>query len=375
MYAEPREDYNSQWYPTTDSMIGEHQQDASCSNRMRLDSGSYSTSSGSATSSTDNSKKKQRRSHRPRGCRGGGARRARKALREQARAREALQENVAVEQHHQQYPPQYVTSKHTATTMDLDAALFKEQQQPHNYLYHGSDPSPAPSLQPCMSTLSNDSSVSYTANDLFNIFPPSTAMQQTHHQYVDQQGHARARVPYGQMTYSDSNPHGRNAAVPSSRPLTISNPSSMPGAGFVNVLPPLPVDDSDKEPDTLEGPNPYSLKSNLRADVNAYEPTSSTLRPDVELYDPPASFETANSYTTNNNIHNNNNCSSFDNESDDERLEKQRNMGAESLFALSPRSFLTGRKGTFWFTYIHYHFCYFLQIYNFDGILIINQIQ
>lgn len=325
-----REDYQS-WYPAASDEYPPISEQAS-SNRARLDSGSYSNSSGS----TNDSKKSKRRSHRPRGCRGGGARRARKALREQARAREALQENVNTGKQ-ADFPPKYVTSLEERG----------KQQQP--YPYGPRAPSPAPSLQPCMSTLSNDSSsASYTASaDLFNIFTPHTTTTTTSttnpHQYVDSQGHTHNRVPYGQMTFSDSQQRcGKSgASLATSESLMHPPLATFIGGGFVNVLPPLPVEEAEQEPETFEGPNPYSLKSNLRPDVHPFEPPPSILRPDADMYDP--SFDSCLSNmnvqqdTTNNN-------------SDDQQrtlIERQLNMGADSLFVTSPRSFLTGRKGHF----------------------------
>jgi len=317
-----RDEYSSQ----SNNAWQEEQYSASSSNRSRLDSGSFSNSSGS----TDG--KKKRRSHRPRGCRGGGARRARKALREQARAREALQENVVPPcDHSSEYPPKYVTGNTS------QGEVFKEKQLAYR------DLSPAPSLQPCISTLSNQSCGSYTGGDLFSIFtpaaPPSAATNSNH--YVDSKGNAHTRVPYGQMTHSD--PHRSNtlasnhASRETSSSLSMFNtlkthptaeqPRGM-GVSFVNVLPPLPIDDTEEEPDKLEGPNPYSLKSSLHPDEDTYQPSSSTLHPDAELYTP--SLETSS------------------NDSED-HLEKQRNMlsGSGSLFVTSPPSFLTGgRKAT-----------------------------
>lgn len=298
-------------------------QDDFSSSRSRLDSGSYSNSSGSTTEGG----RKKRRSHRPRGCRGGGARRARKALREQARSREALQENVMAQpanNNSAQYPPKYVTG--VVGNQRGDGGVSTDQQ----LMYRA--PSPAPSLQPCLSTLSNDSAASYSQSDLFQIFTPAT-------DYVDTQGQARNRVPYGTMTFDSQRGTSGLALSENMQPRNVSSlssfhPTTMPsGFGMTgSVLPPLPVDNTEEEPVTFEGPNPYSLKSIIRPDITdapLYEEphassSSSILRPDAELYNPSGSID-----------------------SQDRALEKQRNMLSDgSLFVTSPRSYLTGRKTT-----------------------------
>ena len=304
------EEYSHQtaWYPDEYSNEGA---------RSRLDSGSFSNSSSDSTN-----EKKKRRSHRPRGCRGGGARRARKALREQARANQALQENVKPSDYAHtsglhakskefRYPPKYVTEE--------SDGMFKESR-----ISYRAPPSPAPSLQPCMSTLSNDSSSSFTTNDLLSIFLPAS------NQFVDSQGRPRNRVPYGTMTYTDSQ---RKINALASAGVTLTNPnptyqtaeqSYRASGGVVNVLPPLPLDSMEEEPETFVGPNPYALKSNLRPELESY--AKPNRHPDADSYE-------AQSASSNEN---------------EERIEKQRNMlsGGGSLFVTSPRSFLTGRKPT-----------------------------
>lgn len=298
-------------------------QDDYSSNRSRLDSGSFSNSSGSTTEGGN----KKRRSRRPRGCRGGGARRARKALREQARSREALQENMAqpgnaiLDIDNAQYPPKCATE--VVGNHRGDDGVSLDQQLTHRAL------SPTPSLQPCLSTLSNDSAASYSQSDLFQIFTPAM-------DYIDTQGQVRNRVPYGAMTYDSQRRSGlglsENLLTRNALSLTSLHPTKTPsglgGSGRLDsVLPPLPVDNAEKEPETFEGPNPYSLKSYA---LPLYEETlasssSSILRPDAALYNPSSS-----------------------NDSQDRDIEKQRNMLSDggSLFVTSPRSYLTGRKAT-----------------------------
>jgi hypothetical protein len=219
-----------------------------------------------------------------------------------------------------QYPPKCVTE--VVGNQGGDDGVSLDQQLTYRAL------SPTPSLQPCLSTLSNDSAASYSQSDLFQIFTPTM-------DYVDTQGQVRNRVPYGAMTYDSQRRSGlglsENLLTRNALSLTSFHPTKIPSGlgvsgGLDSVLPPLPVDTAEKEPETFEGPNPYSLKSYARLYKEPLASSSpSILRPDAELYNPSSSID-----------------------SQERDIEKQRNMLSDggSLFVTSPRSYLTGRKAT-----------------------------
>jgi hypothetical protein len=298
------------------------------STRGRLDSGSFSNSSSENLEGN-----KKRRSHRPRGCRGGGSRRQRKTVREQvAREREmmeALQENVKPGGYYPQsglnansseycYPPKFVSDN--SYMPDKQGGVFKET--PLN-----SD-SVAPMIQSSMSSLSNTSSSSWPSNNdhLFSIFKNQLSLNQ----YADSQGHVRTRVPYGQMSASESqaNAHGfaNYSNVPNENQLRYEQQGSSNifhssqgllmdsrannNGGAVSVLPPLLMETQNEAPNKMQGPNPYALKSSrFQSDLTeALESDGADYRV--------------------------------------ERIEKQCQMlaGGGSLFVTSPRSFLMGLK-------------------------------
>jgi hypothetical protein len=242
---------------------------------------------------------------------------------------EALQENVEPGGYSHQYglnansseycyPPKFVSGN--SYMPETQGGVFKE-----NPLYSDSV---APMIQSSASTLSNTSSSSWPTNNdpLFSIFTP----QLSSNQYTDSQGHVRTRVPYGKMSASESQayyqgfangdnvPNGKqlryeqqassNIIHPSHRLLMDSKENNNGGA--VSVLPPLLMETRKKEPEKLQGPNPYALKSN---------------RFQLDLTEALEADDT--DYRV-------------------ERIEKQCQMlaGGGSLFVTSPRSFLMGGK-------------------------------
>ena len=311
------------------------------STRGRLDSGSFSNSS---SENIDDNKK--RRSHRPRGCRGGGSRRQRKALREQLREREMMealhQENVGprgyahlsrldANSSEYTYPPKSESSVSNNFNPEWrDGRVLKETT------FYGE--AGTPMLQASMSTLSTNSSSSWPPNNndpIFSIFAP----QLSSNQYVDSQGHVRSRVPYGRMTFCDSQAkyHGfvneNNNGAPGNQlgleqqePSNVQHPMSTHkgliqskenngDTVVVSVLPPLPIDISKTEPEELHGPNPYALNKSNR--LTFQSELTEALKADGTDYHI-------------------------------ERIEKQCQMlaGGGSLFVTSPRSFLMGRKNS-----------------------------
>jgi hypothetical protein len=290
--------------------------------RGRLDSGSFSNSS-----SENLEGHKKRRSHRPRGCRGGGSRRQRMALREQAaREREmmqALQENVEPGGNSHQselnassseyyYPPKFVSDN--SYMPDTQGGVFKEN--PRN------SESVAPMIQSSMSSLSNTSSISWPANNEHHFSISRNELSSN--RYTDSQGNVCTRVPYGQMSASES--RANNSNVPNRNQLryeqqassNIIHPSQVlrmdskanNNKGAASVLPPLLMETQENEPKEMQGPNPYALKSSrFQSDLTeALEADGADYRVG--------------------------------------RIEKQCQMlaGGGSLFVTSPCSFLMGRK-------------------------------
>lgn len=322
-------------YPQQEASMDVYSDDGG-STRGRLDSGSLSNSS---SENLDGNKK--RRSHRPRGCRGGGSRRQRKALREQVREREmmeALQENVEprgyshlsglnANSSEYTFPPKFVSSISNNYNPERQDGVSKEIS-----LYGDAV---TPMLQPSMSNLSTNSSSSCPPNNdpLFSIFTP----QLSSNQYMDSHGHLRSRVPYGRMTFFDSQAKymhgfaneningslGNQLHFEQQAPSNIQQPmnthqglihSKENNGGAVSVLPPLQINIAKTEPEKLHGPNPYALKSNR---LTFQSELTEALEADGADY-------------------------RFD------RIEKQCQMlaGGGSLFVTSPRSFLMGRKNS-----------------------------
>ena len=314
------------WFPTpteSDTFSSE----GGDSNRKRLDSGSFSNSSDSLQG------KKKRRSHRPRGCRGGGSRRNRRAMRAAAAAAEAalgeaesLQENVK--------PSDYLDlpggTRNNSNGSQRQDGVFKDTS-----LYTVSVP---PMLEPNMSNMSNSSTGSWPTGgyDPFSAYTNQPAMSQSQRTLTDSQEYqyppppvtgGGRDAPYGnQFRHEYTSMNSRQAPE-----IFHSERGSYYDAskGGLDVLPPLPVDCTEKKKENLEGPNPYALGFNSRQ----FQPKVNQVQAATEL-------------ATRRTDSNENGQELTGPDDRGGRIEKQRQMlaGGGSLFVTSPRSFLMGYK-------------------------------
>lgn len=327
---------HSVWYPNEATLTETYYGDDGMT-RDRLDSGSFSTSS-----SDDGNNKNKRRSHRPRGCRGGGSRRQRKVSRAQARESQQESEENVQPDGYSSYPPVFHSQYVSATLPKYVSNQMHNQTTGtlHEKPLSSESASTTTTLQPTsFNVMEAASNSSDEQKDLFSIFKPST------HQYTDSQGRPHNRVPYGSMTWgNDQNFAEDTAPCPRKRyeqrlaasSSNILHPANsiqgLPSCGGyekgggVRVLPPLLVDQSEKEPEAFEGPNPYALTSKHGVAWNVHH-TTQPLEGGFGHED--TSRARALSW---------------------ERIEKQRQQlaGGGSLFVTSPRSFLMGgRKPSF----------------------------